>query len=116
MNYGKHAKQLGIKLGQSDVFKAMKRAEDNVEKNEDLKEFMQEGQRLTDRAMGMQARGMEVTPELVIEIEEMKKKIQGYREFATLLAAQTAFAKMMDEVNRGIAEGIKDGAKRKIIV
>lgn len=106
---------LGIQIGQSAEYKALRRAEEEVGKDEDLRTLLQEFQGLQDQVIGMQAQGKQIPEDLRKRAEGMHMKIESQPLYQRMVAAQANYEKFMGKVNQHMAEGVKKGAAQKII-
>jgi len=109
------AKELGRLLGQSDEYKALKRANDDLGQDRDAVANLQRMEVLRRDAQRMLQRGEEPTPEMEHELDELLGKVQVTSAYQRAIAAQENFDKLMMQVNQWIAEGIKSGAASPII-
>ena len=110
------AKNLGVNLGQSDEAKSIRRAQESLSKDEDLKALLGQMQALQDQAVGMRSRGTEIPEELKKKMEAVQMKVEAKPIYQQFIAAQMNFEKLMQKVNKSIEEGMKEGGERKIIV
>tara|TARA_B100000029_G_C17581096_1_gene959686 strand:- start:322 stop:678 length:357 start_codon:yes stop_codon:yes gene_type:complete len=110
------AKSLGVNLGQSEEAKAIRRAQESLAKDEELKGLLGQMQALQDQAYGIRARNNEIPEELKKKIEAIQMKVEAKPIYQQFIAAQMNFEKLMQKVNKTIEEGMKEGGERKIIV
>ena len=104
------AKDLGRLLGQSDEYKALKRANDDLGADRDAVSNLQRMETLRRDAQRMIQAGQEPTQEMEQELDELLGKVQVTSAYQRAIAAQENFDKLMMQVNQWIAEGIKSGA------
>ncbi len=109
------AKDLGRLLGQSEEYKALKRANDDLGNDKDAVANLQRMETLRRDAQNMMRAGQEPTPEMEQELDELLGKVQVTHAYQRAVAAQENFDKLMMQVNQWIAEGIKAGAASPII-
>lgn len=109
------ARDLGRLLGQSDEYKALKRANDDLGQDRDAVTNLQRMETLRKEAQRMMQRGEEPTAEMEKELDELLSKVQVTTAYQRAIVAQENFDKLMLQVNQWIAEGIKAGAASPII-
>ena len=109
------AKDLGRLLGQSDEYKALKRANDELGQDREAVANLQRMETLRRDAQRLMQRGEEPTPEMERELDELLTKVQVTGAYQKAIASQENFDKLMMQVNQWIAEGIKMGAASPII-
>ncbi|MBC7897268.1 MAG: YlbF family regulator [Cytophagaceae bacterium] len=109
------AKDLGRLLGQSDEYKALKRANDDLGQDREAVANLQRMDTLRNDAHRMLQSGQEPTQEMEQELDQLLAKVQVTTGYQRAIAAQENFDKMMMQVNQWIAEGIKSGAASPII-
>ena len=109
------AKELGRLLGQSDEYKALKRANDELGNDREAVANLQRMETLRRDAQRMLQQGEEPTPEMEKELDDLLSKVQVTSAYQRAVVAQENFDKMMLQVNQWIAEGIKSGAASPII-
>lgn len=109
------AKDLGRLLGQSDEYKALKRANDDLGADREAVTNLQRMETLRRDAQRMLQRGEEPSPDMERELDELLGKVQVTAGYQRAIAAQENFDKLMMQVNQWIAEGIKAGAASPII-
>lgn len=109
------AKELGRLLGQSDQYKALKRANDDLGADKEAVVKLQRMEQLRREAQRMLQQGQEPPPEMETELDELLGTVQATLGYQRAIAAQENFDKLMMQVNQWIAEGIKSGAASPII-
>ncbi len=109
------AKSLGRALGQTDKAKALKRAEENIQEEEEVSEEFEEVQKLQEELISKNKRGEDITREEQEELQELMKKLEKRPTFQQFISAQTNFEKLMQQVNQYIQEGIAEGQDSQII-
>ena len=70
---------------------------------------------MEQKVMEVQKEGKEVSEELRAQYNSFLEKVQGKTRVQSLIATQENYLKMMNKVNEKIAEGIREGAKSRII-
>ncbi len=110
------ALELGRLLGQTDQYKAMQRAREELESTAEVKAQMQRVQMLSEQIEPHAKEGKEPPTELADEYETLLSSIQGHPKYQQVVAAQSNFDKMMLQVNEKIVEGIRKGGESSIIL
>ncbi|MGQ0646038.1 MAG: YlbF family regulator [Gemmatimonadaceae bacterium] len=109
------AKELGRLLGQSDEYKALKRANDDLGNDKEAVAQLQRMETLRRDAQRMLQRGEDPTPEMEKELDALLGRVQVTSVYQRAVVSQENFDKLMQQVNQWIAEGIKSGAASPII-
>lgn len=110
------ALELGKMLGQTNEYKEMQRAREELEKTPEVKAQMQRVEMLTEKLEPIAKEGREPPKELSDEYESLLSSIQAHPKYQKVVAAQSNFDKMMLQVNEKIVEGIRRGAESSIII
>ena len=109
------AEDLGRQIGQTEEYKALKRAQDRLQ---GAKELASQLRRLQELAEGLE-RAMEegrTPPEADRSAyEQVLTQVQGDPVYQAMVAAQANFDKLMVRVNEHILDGIRKGAASPII-
>lgn len=109
------AKDLGRLIGQTEEFKALRRARQEVR---DAPALTTKLDRLQELAVAVEqglGQGQEPSQEQRDEYERLLGEIQSSGTYQRLVAAQSNFDKLMHRVNEQIAEGMEQGAASSII-
>lgn len=109
------AKELGRLIGQSDEYKALKRARDHVEEATELRDQLDRLQRAAEAIEQAAIRGDDPPDLQVKEYEGLLGDIQKDVRYQRLVAAQANFDKLMLKVHQHMAEGMRKGAESPII-
>ena len=109
------AKDLGRLIGQSEEYKGLKRANDELGADRAAVATLQRMEELRRTAQRMLQQGEEPGPEMEKKLDELLGKVQVTTAYQRAVAAQENFDKLMMQVNQWIAEGIKAGAASPII-
>jgi cell fate (sporulation/competence/biofilm development) regulator YlbF (YheA/YmcA/DUF963 family) len=109
------AKELGRLIGQSDEYKAVRRANDALGADTDAVKLLQRMEQLRQEAAQMIDGGEQPTLEMEQELEQLLGKVQVNPLYQRMIVAQENFDKIMMRVNQDILEGIKKGATSGII-
>ncbi|HTY06060.1 MAG TPA: YlbF family regulator [Gemmatimonadales bacterium] len=109
------AQELGRLLGQTDEYKALKRANERMREDTEVLKKLAEVERLAvEIERGAQA-GVEPAKEQVEAYDGALHAVQGNPVYQQVVAAQANFEKLMAKVNEQIFEGIKKGSASPII-
>ncbi len=108
------AAELGRLIGQSEEYKALRRADDLVRDQDELKEKMD---RLAQLAQAMEQTPLDGEPpaEQIEAYNTLLGEIQGHPKYQGVVTAQSNFDKLMLKVNETILEGMRKGAESPII-
>ena len=109
------AVELGRLIGQSDQYKAVRRANDALGADQDAVALLNRMEQLRVQASQMMERGEQPTAEMERELDELLQKVQVNPLYQRMMVAQENFDKIMVQVNQSILEGIKKGATSGII-
>lgn len=110
------AKDVGRLLGQSDEYKSLQRARQRLNEDREAVELVNRLAELERALQGALQQGQEPTEEQQKEYEETFSKLQSGSRYQALVAAQSNFDKVLQQVNGKIGEGIEAGAKSSIIM
>ena len=110
------ALELGRLLGQTNEYKAMQTAREELENTPEVKAQMQRVEMLTEKLEPITKEGKEPPKELADEYESLLSSIQAHQKYQQVIAAQSNFDKMMLQVNEKIVEGIRKGGESSIII
>lgn len=109
------AKELGRMIGQSEEYKAVKRANDALNEDREAVTALRRMEELRVDAQRMIERGEQPTEEMERELDDLLRKVQGNGTYMRAAVAQENFDKIMLRVNEWILEGIRKGAASPII-
>src|SRR5262249_36004686 len=109
------AEDLGRVLGQTDEYKALRRATEALRDNQDVQKVLAEAERLAQEIEQVAQQGREPTKEQVEQYDKALQGVQGNPVYQQMVAAQANFEKLMARINARIYEGIKKGAASPII-
>lgn len=109
------AVELGRLIGQSDEYKAVRRANDALGADADVMTLLRRMEQLRQEASAMMDRGDQPTAEMEQELEKLLGQVQVNPLYQRMIVAQENFDKIMVQVNQWILEGIKKGATSGII-
>ena len=109
------AEDLGRLLGQTDEYKALRRATDALREDQAVQKVLAEAERLAQDIERTAQQGTEPTKEQVEQYDRALQSVQGNLIYQQMVSAQANFEKLMAKVNARIYEGIKKGAASPII-
>ena len=109
------AAELGRLIGQSEEYKAVRRANDALGADTEAVALLQRMEQLRHEASHMLDRGEQPTAEMETELEGLLNRVQVNPLYQRMIVAQENFDKIMMQVNQWILEGIKKGATSGII-
>jgi len=109
------AEDLGRVLGQTDEYKALRRATEALREDQAVQKVLAEAERLAQEIERVAQEGKEPTKEQVEKYDQALQSVQGNSVYQQMVAAQANFEKLMARVNARIYEGIKKGAASPII-
>ena len=109
------AEDLGRVLGQTDEYKALRRATEALRDDQAVQKVLAEAERLAQEIERVAQQGKEPTKEQVEQYDRALQSVQGNPVYQQMVAAQANFEKLMARINARIYEGIKKGAASPII-
>jgi cell fate (sporulation/competence/biofilm development) regulator YlbF (YheA/YmcA/DUF963 family) len=109
------ANELGRLVGQSEEYQGLKRANDRLMEEKDLRIALERLRALQLAVAEQLDHGVEPTPDQQTEIDGLVGKVQGHPAYQGVVAAQSNFDKLMMKVNEWILDGIKKGSESRII-
>lgn len=109
------AEDLGRALGQTDEYKALRRATEALREDQAVQKVLAEAERLAQDIERVAQQGKEPTKEEVEQYDRALQSVQGNPVYQQMVAAQANFEKLMARINARIYEGIKKGAASPII-
>jgi cell fate (sporulation/competence/biofilm development) regulator YlbF (YheA/YmcA/DUF963 family) len=107
--------ELGRLLGQTDEYKALKRAGDRLREDAEAQKQLAEVERLAVELERAARAGRQPSAAEVEAYERAASSIQGHPVYQSMVAAQANFEKLMTRVNERIYQGIQKGAASPII-
>ncbi|HEX3867600.1 MAG TPA: YlbF family regulator, partial [Gemmatimonadaceae bacterium] len=93
------AKELGRLIGQSNEYKAVRRASDVLNEDKDTVTLLQKMEQLRVNAQRMLQRGERPTEDMERELDTLLGQVQGRASYQQLLVAQENFDKVMGRAN-----------------
>lgn len=109
------AQDLGRLVGQSDEYQALKRANERLMEEQELRGALERLRTLQVEVAHGLDRGVEPSAEQQQEIDRLVSLVQSHAAYQAVVAAQANFDKLMMKINEWILEGIKKGADSRII-
>lgn len=109
------AKSLGRAIGQTDSAKAMDRAQESLEANEETRELFEKVQRMEQNVVEKLQRGEDVDDDKRDELREAMQTLESRPDFQKYVSAQQNLDNLMKQVNEYIQEGIEEGKDSNII-
>lgn len=109
------ALELGRLVGQSEEYQAMKRANDRMMAEQELREALDQLRALQIALAEQSDRGEPPRPEQQSELDRIVSGVQGHPLYQGVVAAQANFDKLMYRINEQILEGMKKGSESRII-
>ena len=109
------ALELGRLVGQSDEYQALKRANDRLMAEQELRDALDKLRSLQLGVAEQAERGEGPKPEQQQELDQLVGRVQAHPAYQGVVAAQANFDKLMYRINEQILEGMKKGADSRII-
>jgi cell fate (sporulation/competence/biofilm development) regulator YlbF (YheA/YmcA/DUF963 family) len=109
------AEELGRHIGQTEEYKALKRAQERLQEARDLAAQLRRLQGLAEQLDRAMERGEAPFEADRTAYEETLTQVQGDPVYQGMVAAQANFDKLMVRVNEHILDGIRRGAASPII-
>ena len=109
------AQDLGRLIGQTDEYKALKRASDALRDDADCQRLLAEMEKIAGEIEKSARAGKEPTQEQAERHDKTVQSIQVNPVYQQMAVAQANFEKLMAKVNARIYEGIQKGAASPII-
>ena len=109
------AEELGRLLGQTDEYKALRRATEGLREDQAVQQVLAEAERLAQEIERVAQQGKEPSKEQVEQYDRALQSVQANSVYQQMVAAQSNFEKLMTRINARIYEGIKKGAASPII-
>lgn len=108
-------RELGRLIGQSNEYQALKRANEELNRDEEAVRLLRRMEELRVTATRLIERGDSPTPEMESELDQLLSQVQVSAAYQRAIASQENFDKLMARVNTWIADGIRAGAASPII-
>jgi len=108
-------RELGRLIGQSSEYQSLKRANEELNGDQEAVRLLRRMEELRVTAQRMIERGESPSADMETELDDLLAKVQVSPAYQRAIASQENFDKLMMKVNGWIAEGIKSGAASPII-
>jgi cell fate (sporulation/competence/biofilm development) regulator YlbF (YheA/YmcA/DUF963 family) len=109
------AEELGRLLGQTEEYKALRRASDRLREDTAVQKIIAEAERLAQEIEQAAQGGKEPTKEQVEAYDQALQGVQGNPVYQQMVASQADFEKLMSKINARIYDGMKKGSASPII-
>lgn len=109
------AEDLGRVLGQTEEYKALRRATEALRDDPAVQKVLAEAERLAQEIERIAQQGKEPSKDQVEQYDTALQSVQSNAVYQQMVAAQSNFEKLMTRINARIYEGIKKGAASPII-
>lgn len=109
------AEELGRHIGQTEEYKALRRAQERLQEARELAAQLRKLQELAEQLDGVMERGEMPSEADRSAYEQVLGQVQGDPVYQGMVAAQANFDKLMVRVNEHILDGIRKGAASPII-
>ena len=109
------AQELGRMIGQSDEYKALRRAESTLREDKDTVAKLEKIQKLAAEVERTMAQGQMPSPETAEAYEGAVRDLETSAVGQAYVVARANFDKLMGRVNEQIGQGIERGATSGII-
>ena len=109
------ARELGRMIGHNEDYRALRRAEQELEGAPELQEKVERLQKVAEGVENGVVEGKEPSRELQQEYEALLGEIQSDSRYQRWVAAQANFEKLMLRVHEQIADGMQKAAESPII-
>ena len=110
------ARQLGNSMARTDEYQALQRAVAGADEDRELVEARNAMGALEQKVAEAMRDGTEPGEELRNEYEATFMRLQANSSYQRLVAAQTNFDKVVEQVNETITKGMEEGAHSRIIL
>ena len=107
--------ELGKLVGQRDQYKALQRAQEEIEQATELKLKFDRMEQLAQQLQKTAAQGNEPPKDEIEEYDRLFNEAQSDPRYQQLAAAQANFDKLMAQVQQRMADGMQKGAESSII-
>lgn len=109
------AQELGRLIGQTEEYKALRRASERLREDSECQAQLAAVEKLAGEIEAGARQGQEPSPEQTQQYDQAVQSIQVNPVYQQMAAAQANFEKLMAKVNARIYEGIQKGAASPII-
>lgn len=110
------ARDVGRLLGQTKEYKALQRARQELNEDRETVAMVNRLAELEQELQSALQQGKEPSEESQKEYEQTFSRLQSGSRYQALVAAQSNFDRILQQVNEKIGEGIDAGSKSSIIM
>ena len=107
--------ELGRQVGQSEEYRALRRAQDRIAASDELRGRLDQLRGMAEAIERRVAQGEEPTEADAASYDQLLSQIQTDSAYQAVVVAQAAFDKLMLKVNERIMEGMRKGGTSSII-
>lgn len=111
----KRAEELGRLVGQSEEYQALKRANERLMADEELKKKLERMRTLQLEAEAKLDKGEVPAEATRTELDSLMGVVQAHPAYQAFIASQSNFDKLMAKLNEQLFEGIRLGGESRII-
>ena len=108
MNIYDTANKLASEMKETEEYKAYKAAKDNLESNAEIKNKMQEFDKLRVEAQKAMLKGESNSNELSVKLQNLYTELYQDEVAKNYLESEMRFSVMVTDINKIISEAIKD--------
>lgn len=110
------ASEVGRLISQTPEYAYLRSAMRDIDGDEDARARLDQIRELQEKLIGFLEREEEPPEDLRDELGRLSEEMQSSVRYQSLISAQANFDKLMEKVNRSIAEGVKAGEQSRIIL
>ncbi len=111
----KRAEELGRMLGQTEEYKALRRADEHLQSDGEASSLLKDLQAKSEEIQQALAEEQEPDESVMKGYEQIRERVQTLAPYQRMVSAQANFDKLMHKINEEILQGIKKGAESPII-
>jgi cell fate (sporulation/competence/biofilm development) regulator YlbF (YheA/YmcA/DUF963 family) len=109
------AEELGRLLGQTEEYKALRRASERLREDSEVQKVLADAERLAQEIEKTAQQGQEPAKDHVEQYDRALQSVQANPVYQQMVAAQANFEKLMAKINARIYDGMKKGSASPII-
>ncbi len=106
MNAIEMAEDFGLAIINSDEYQAFQKAQDNLDKNTDAQELIQEFQQKQMEVYQARQNGEEVTEENMATVKDLQDQMLENENIKTFLVSKQKYEKFMATINRNLMKTV----------
>jgi len=110
------ATEVGRLISQTPEYAYLRSAMREIDGDEEAKGCLDRIRELQEQLIGFLEREEEPPEDLREDLGRLSEEMQSSTRYQSLISAQANFDKLMERVNRSIAEGVKAGEQSRIIL